>query len=345
MRIAFVTDEFPPDTPGGGIATYLVHATAMLSERGDDVEVFAPSPFRDGLEERDGFRVNWVGAPDETPFRERVVKIFAERHSTRPFDVVEGNDYNASALGVRTAFPDVPYVVKLHTPGYFVEELHRNVPPYLTRLRMHIGALRRGRLYRPWTLAVATRRIVSAPRFKMADEIASPSQAIADEIMNRIPVDPRRISIFPYCFAPSAAFLSIDLEHNPDAIIFMGRLEVRKGVLDLARAFIQVAARHPEVTLTFVGRPMPMPCGGGRTTEDEIRAILGPLAARVAFLGQRDRDEIPPLLAEAGIAVFPSHWESFGLVCCEAMAAARAVVGSASGGIRRSWITVLLESS
>src|SRR5690606_8067648 len=29
----------------------------------------------------------------------------------------------------------------------------------------------------------------------------------------------------------------------------------------------------------------------------------------------------------------PSHWESFGLVCCEGMAAARAVVGSAAGGM------------
>ncbi|RYZ27136.1 MAG: glycosyltransferase [Chitinophagaceae bacterium] len=38
-------------------------------------------------------------------------------------------------------------------------------------------------------------------------------------------------------------------------------------------------------------------------------------------------------MAEGDVFVFPSHYESFGLVCCEAMAAGRAVVGSRSGGM------------
>ena len=333
MRIAFISDEFPPDTPGGGIATYLVHAAAMLSSKGNDVEIFAPSQIRSGREKRDGYRINWVQARDPKEFRTQVVQAFGDRHNDYPFDVIEGTDYNASSLGVQLNFRAVPSVIKLHTPNFFVDELHANMPPLIKRLRMHIGALRQGRVYRPRDYRQNDAAKAEMRSILLADELASPSHAIANEIVNRVGADADRISIFPYCFAPSDQYLSIDANHNPEAIIFIGRLEVRKGVLDLAQAFVKIARRHPAATLTFVGREMPLPNQTIRTTKDEIETITRGYADRVKFLGQRDRSEIPVLLADAGIAVFPSHWESFGLVCCEAMAAARAVIGSRSGGM------------
>jgi glycogen synthase len=44
-------------------------------------------------------------------------------------------------------------------------------------------------------------------------------------------------------------------------------------------------------------------------------------------------DQVPEYLAQTDICVFPSIWESFGLVCLEAMAAGRGVVGSSAGGM------------
>jgi glycosyltransferase involved in cell wall biosynthesis len=51
------------------------------------------------------------------------------------------------------------------------------------------------------------------------------------------------------------------------------------------------------------------------------------------FTGGVPLDRIPTFLAMTDICVFPSIWESFGLVCTEAMSAGRAVVASSAGGM------------
>jgi glycosyltransferase involved in cell wall biosynthesis len=44
--------------------------------------------------------------------------------------------------------------------------------------------------------------------------------------------------------------------------------------------------------------------------------------------------EIPTVLAQTDVCVFPSIWENFPNVCLEAMSAGRAIVGSEQGGMK-----------
>jgi len=100
------------------------------------------------------------------------------------------------------------------------------------------------------------------------------------------------------------------------AVGFIGRFDHRKGLLDLARAWPQVAAAAPGAHLLLVGKG---------PAEAEARALLAS-APRVHWLGYRT--DIPELLRAMDVLAVPSHWEGFGLVAAEALAAGVPVVAA-----------------
>ncbi|MGQ0572516.1 MAG: glycosyltransferase, partial [Armatimonadota bacterium] len=53
----------------------------------------------------------------------------------------------------------------------------------------------------------------------------------------------------------------------------------------------------------------------------------------VSFAGPRPRGELPDEYRSATVCVVPSHWETFGNVCLEAMACGRPVIASRVGGL------------
>jgi len=102
---------------------------------------------------------------------------------------------------------------------------------------------------------------------------------------------------------------------------FVGRLEARKGILDLAKAWLTVAQSVPNAHLVIAGS------GPG---EEKAREILGD-APRVHWLGYRT--DIPEILRALDIMAVPSHWEGFGLVAAEALAAGVPVVAARASSL------------
>ncbi len=333
MRIAFVSYEFPPETGGGGIGTYLAQVTGLLAKAGHDVQVFAGSadvPSRVNLPQ--GGQLFRIPSDPGQGFRAAVVPPFLNEHRFRPFDVIEGTDFDASALEIKRAAPAIPYVVKLHTPRFVIDELHARRPAAWSRLRMTLGALRRGRWPRSIPIRMQPPAQAELEALCLADEIAAPSQAVGDAALGWTHLDRNRISVFPYVFEPGPELLGIPAGGATNRITCLGRLEERKGVIDLVDAIPLVLARNPQARFRFVGRSVPHG-PSGRDMRDFLQARLGRHAGAVEFLGPHAHREIPGLLAETDILAAPSHWESFGLVCCEGLAAARAVLGSSNGGM------------
>lgn len=333
MRIAFISHEFPPETGGGGIGTYLAQVTGLLAKAGHDVQVFAGSvdaPSRLSLP--DGGQLIRIPSDPGQDFRTAVVPPFLDEHRLRPFDVIEGTDFDASAREIKRAAPSIPYVVKLHTPRFVIDELHAGRPAAWSRLRMALGALRRGSWPRPIPIRLQPPAQAELEALRLADEVAAPSQAIGDAALGWARLDPSRISVFPYPFVPDPGLLSTPAGGATNRITCLGRLEERKGVIDLVDAIPLVLARNPQARFRFVGRSVPHG-PSGRDMREFLQARLGRHTDAVEFLGPRGHREIPGLLAETDILAAPSHWESFGLVCCEGLAAARAVIGSSNGGM------------
>jgi glycosyltransferase involved in cell wall biosynthesis len=118
-----------------------------------------------------------------------------------------------------------------------------------------------------------------------------------------------------------------DLNHGDDRrpwLLYVGRLEEAKGVLDLLEAFTALARRHPSVRLAVVGD------GSARPALERAAQALG---GRLLLAGRRPLAEVPLWMAASQALVLPSWAEGTPNVILEALACGRRVVATAVGGV------------
>jgi glycosyltransferase involved in cell wall biosynthesis len=126
--------------------------------------------------------------------------------------------------------------------------------------------------------------------------------------------------------------LKINAHTLTNRITYLGRLEVRKGIIEFAKAIPMVLAKMPSASFRVIGAAALHP-NDGQNIKNTLLSILGPAAQAVEFVDWVTYKEMPKYLSDTDICVFPSVWENFPYTCMEAMSAARAVVGSNSGGM------------
>jgi phosphatidylinositol alpha-mannosyltransferase len=111
------------------------------------------------------------------------------------------------------------------------------------------------------------------------------------------------------------------------SVLYVGRLEKRKGVVYLLRAFRQVQLLHPDVCLDIVGD------GPDRAKLEKLVRELE--LKRVVFHGRVDDDEKIRMLHAATVFCSPARYgESFGIVLLEAMAAGTPIVAGDNPGYK-----------
>ena len=112
-------------------------------------------------------------------------------------------------------------------------------------------------------------------------------------------------------------------------ILFVGRLEKRKGFKYLLQAFAQVKKSVPQARLMVVG---------AYDKEDKEPFVLYARENRlrdVRFIGQVSEDDLPRYYRTCHVFCAPSTgFESFGIILLEAMAAGRPIVASNIDGYR-----------
>lgn len=118
---------------------------------------------------------------------------------------------------------------------------------------------------------------------------------------------------------------SFDDDRPYKKILYVGRLESRKGAKYLIQAFAKLQVDHPDIQLDIIGR------GPKRAMLEGMAKDLG--AKNVNFLGFVENDEKIRRLREADLFCVPSlYGEGFGLVLLEGMAMGVPVVAGDNPG-------------
>ncbi|MBD2387216.1 glycosyltransferase family 4 protein [Cylindrospermum sp. FACHB-282] len=342
MKIAFISYEYPPDTADGGIATYVYQSAKMLSKLGHQVEVFAGSRERSGSEAEAGVITHRVKSLEQQDFAELVGRLFAKRHGDIGFDVLEGPDYAADAREAVRLVPEIPFVLKLHTPSILLLKLNYDesyasmlrksywyVASLFRRIRPAWGYSPMGAAHRLYTLKVNE---IERSHAVSADEIASPSRSLGKLLVDEWGLDAAKVSHVPYPYIPCEELLKIPVDTQTNTVTFIGRLEIRKGVIDLAQAIPQILQQFPNVRFRFVGAAEPSP-DPRLDMRQYLEKMLRSYSQSIEFTGVVAPKNLPDILANTDICVFPSLWENFPCVCLEAMAAGRGIVGTNAGGM------------
>jgi hypothetical protein len=141
--------------------------------------------------------------------------------------------------------------------------------------------------------------------------------------LRRLGADPNRLFHVPYSAVPNY------FDHLPlvrpssqsHKLFYVGQLVERKGLVPFVEALARWAVKHPERTVEFE-------IAGSGPLEPVLRSLRLPENIQLRLLGERTFDELTGCYAKAGILVFPTLSDEWGLVVNEALAAGLPVLGS-----------------
>ena len=172
---------------------------------------------------------------------------------------------------------------------------------------------------------------------KSADLVLVNSRAIGDEVAEVFRgerarmgllhpgLDPERFT-WPQSVRRVEAFRSVLAARDELLITYCGRLDLEKGIDTLLNAIPILCRKVPKLRVALAGRGVLQPM-----IADHIRQ-LG-LESVVQLHGYLEGKVLEQFYRVSDLHVCPSHYEPFGLVALEAMAAGAPVVVSATGGL------------
>ncbi len=317
LRAAFLCTLW--NDRSSGIAVWTRVLAEALARQGHDITIFVVAEAPETTERVNGVTVRTVPPaplrryPALPPLpsyiadmlRGGFAAVLAD-HAREPFDVVSGPIWQIEPLAV-LASGLVPVAVSLHTTQGMLSAI--GVPPDAAARQMIAGEA---------MLLTKAPIVVSNTVVAAADIAATAGVAIP----------PERLHVVPHGL-PDLPQSGQDREETGALrVLFLGRLDHRKGIDTLLEAAPVVLARGG-IVLDIAGAPH------GASPEAAFRARHAGATwlDAVRFHGGVDEDRKLALLAASDIVVLPARYESFGLVAVEAMRFGKPVISTRAGGI------------
>jgi glycosyltransferase involved in cell wall biosynthesis len=124
----------------------------------------------------------------------------------------------------------------------------------------------------------------------------------------------------------SAARAQLAVDKEVELVLFVGRLDTKKGIGELLEAFASLASRRPNLHLAYVGD------GPG---SEQLRGKAKHLALedRIILIGACSSQKVAQWLAAANVLALPSYNEGYPNVVIEALSCGRPVIATKVGGI------------
>ncbi|MFA6307689.1 MAG: glycosyltransferase family 1 protein [Patescibacteria group bacterium] len=196
-----------------------------------------------------------------------------------------------------------------------------------------LGFYKNPELYHP--LERIYQKLSHSFAIKRADKIITISETTKQDIIKYFPSAQNKIKVI-YLGYNQDSFKAMSGEDKKEFInqydypdkylLYIGRLENKKNILSLIKAYQKSSRKWP---LVLAGRP-----GNYGYSEIETLANSEDLKDDILLLGYISQINYPKLLAAASAFVFPSKFEGFGLPVLEAMASGVPVTCSAISALQ-----------
>ena len=323
MRVALVSQEYPPETAKGGIGSQTYLKAQGLAALGHEVHVLSRTRQKQvsksvdgnvqvtripGMDTRTGI---FTEIADWVTYSGEVAAALASIHAETPLDLIDFPEWGAEGfvhLLNRTEWNRIPTVVHLHGP--LVMFGHTMGWPEINSEFFKVGTTMEGACVR------------------LADAIFSSSRCSIRWCAEHYGIEPENVPII---------HTGVDLEHfrpgkSPPAkrptIIFAGKLTRNKGVFLLAEAAARLTADFPDLQLRLVGRGEPQ-------IVEQLKnvAVSKGYDDLIDFPGFVSASDLPEHLCRAHVFAAPSEYEGGpGFVYLEAMACGLPVIACAGSG-------------
>jgi glycogen synthase len=325
MRIAILTNEYPPHVYGGaGVhVEYLTRELARVEEGHHSVEVIS---FGDQAVTEKNLSVRGVQPAYDLPAQDPRHKKFLDT-MLRDLLMAGTLDEGVDVVHCHTWYT--------HLAGCLVKQLTG------ARLVLTTHSLEP---HRPWKVeqlgtAYHASSWVERTAYENADGVIAVSQAMREDVheLYRVPREKIRvihngIDLNQYRPTPDRAILArYQIDPGRPYVLFVGRITRQKGIIHLVHAIkhlkagVQVVLCAGAPDTPEIGREMNEAVNRARRETDNPIIWIPQVVPK---------EEIIPLYTQAALFICPSVYEPFGIINLEAMACETPVVASAVGGIK-----------
>jgi glycosyltransferase involved in cell wall biosynthesis len=210
----------------------------------------------------------------------------------------------------------------------------RRRPPCLVHLHSPSELIVRHNGWNPDFADLRVLRELEAYTIRAADALICPSRYLAREAERLFGLLPETVMVTPYPLGDAPALSRPPSVWSRDRICYVGRLELRKGVLEWVDAGVTVAQRRRSVEFEFIGSDTSLDGEAGASVQAAlVRRIPRALRKRFRFRGSQSKEGLRRILSAASAAVVPSRWENLPYTCIEAMSTGMPVLVSPNGGM------------
>jgi len=329
LHVCYLSQEYPPMRLNG--IGRVVHslATAMADE-GHVVHVLTKGDGWPRVDLEDGVWVHRLPLSDHSPPPRPVVPAHLWSYSAtmfdelerinalRPVDIVQAPNWDSEGIAAEIS-GRFRVVVGLYTP---LKTLTRVDPLFAESLRGEDPTLR---------------QMVDLERYayENASGILACGPSVVEEVQKEYGIGLGGTAVGLVAHGLPDMTSSVKPAERPGKvnILFVGRLEARKGIDVLLDCVSPLAEEFEDVVFTVVGDDS-LAAPGGTTFRRSFESSHPRARGRVQFTGSVDDDMLRRFYAGCDILVVPSRFESFGLILLEAMMFAKPVVASDVGGMR-----------
>lgn len=294
----------------GGVQSHILATRNELIKRGHEVKIIAPKPRRAGNSDSSA-HVLTVGSSVEIKFK-AVSTSFPVAMAFNPKEIKKLlAEENFDILHVHEPFfLMLPYQMVTNAQCPVVGTLHANWTESAVNSSISYGS-------KPYFMAAV----------KKIDALTAVSEAAGTVVTKRVKKD---VNIVPNgidlrAFSPGKTKESVNVSEDKRSIVYIGRLEKRKGVQFLIKAYEELIKTHSDIELII---------GGAGPTGKSLRAyVKRHKIPNVKFLGFVTEEEKMSLLKSATVYCSPALFgESFGIVLLEAMAMGAVTVAGNNPG-------------
>jgi glycosyltransferase involved in cell wall biosynthesis len=295
-----------PFPPVCGIGNYVANLSGELKKRGHDVVVVTRGTSKIQIVEYDNFVLYKLPFIKLYPFHVDIHGLFVN-------NFLKSYKKNIDLLHIHTPLPpairtQLPIVTTFHTPHFSDSVYSNDIVDFRYLLTKGLAIFD----YRIEKSLISSSRVVSAV-----------AEGVKLDLERYYPVQSGKVVVFGN--GVNERFLeagrSISRKKDGLMILYVGRLDYQKGLLDLIESMSIVARKVPQARLVLVGKGPLLPQVIKRVNELDLQE-------KVEIKGFESRDEVLADCLSASIFVLPSHYEGLATVLLEAMACGDAVVAT-----------------
>ena len=346
INVCLFTQHYPPK-PVDGIGRALHEFSTAIASLGHTVHILTTSDTHNRVDLEDGVWVHRLTIKHHTnpipPFpdalwnySQTMLEEVKRIHQFDRVDLIEAPAWDCEGIAA-LIYGKIPVVTSLHTPMLIVASTHPTWMIDASKMQNDIVPIleceRQVMLFSDG-LAANTNSIVKIieREYDIAFE-QDRIKVVGRGFHDRTQTGSMRRNRTALSAAGSGSKESkVAFTEDTVDVLFLGRLEYRKGIDVLIAALQRLLPEFPHVMVDIVGEEV---AEFGKTFKAQYLELAAgmPWARQVTFHGRVAQELLGEYLEGCDIFVAPSRFESFGLIYLEAMMYGKPCVGTDIGGI------------